>query len=119
MSGWKVDCNKYKRTEALFNKIWISLVIVADTDHDGKITITEWLALWESYKKELVARERETKNFFRFWFFEVMNPNIKALKEAGVQLGEMGEWDRKKEQFIPHPLGSVPDCMKDTILPSW
>ena len=38
MSGWKVDCEKYKSTEKLFTDIWTSLVSVADTDNDGKIT---------------------------------------------------------------------------------
>ena len=54
-----MNCEKYKRTEALFTKIWTSLVASADTDHDGKISSAEWLLLWESYKKELVERERE------------------------------------------------------------
>ena len=38
MSGWKMNCAKYKATEKLFTDIWTSLVQVADTDHDGKIT---------------------------------------------------------------------------------
>ena len=50
-----MNCEKYKRTEALFTKIWTSLVASADTDHDGKISSAEWLLLWESYKKELVV----------------------------------------------------------------
>ena len=41
MSGWKVNCAKYKATEKLFTDIWTSLVQVADTDHDGKITRLE------------------------------------------------------------------------------
>ena len=41
MSGWKVNCEKYKATEKLFTAIWTSLVDVADTDHDGKITRSE------------------------------------------------------------------------------
>ena len=42
MSGWKVNCAKYKATEKLFTDIWTSLVQVADTDHDGKITRLEY-----------------------------------------------------------------------------
>ena len=38
MSGWKMNCAKYKATEKLFTDIWTSLVQVADTDNDGKIT---------------------------------------------------------------------------------
>ena len=38
MSGWKVDCAKYKSTEKLFSDIWTSVVQVADTDNDGRIT---------------------------------------------------------------------------------
>ena len=38
MSGWKMNCDKYKATEKLFTAIWSSLVQIADTDHDGKIT---------------------------------------------------------------------------------
>ena len=28
MSGWKINCEKYKATESLFNNIWASLVQV-------------------------------------------------------------------------------------------
>ena len=38
MSGWKINCEKYKATEKLFTEIWTSLVQVADSDHDGRIT---------------------------------------------------------------------------------
>ena len=38
MSGWKINCEKYKATESLFSNIWASLVSVADSDNDGKIT---------------------------------------------------------------------------------
>merc|ERR1712032_933283 len=33
MSGWKVNSEKYQRTERLFSSIWTSLVETADTDH--------------------------------------------------------------------------------------
>ena len=55
-----MNCEKYKKTEVLFTNIWTSLVDVADTDHDGKITIVEWLTMWECYKKELGEKEKET-----------------------------------------------------------
>lgn len=51
MSGWKIDSPKYKITEALFHEIWESLEIIADVDKDGKITKTEWLMMWKTYKK--------------------------------------------------------------------
>ena len=35
---------------------------MADTDHDGKITSNEWLAMWEAYKKELIEREKAELN---------------------------------------------------------
>ena len=35
---------------------------MADTDHDGKITSNEWLAMWEAYKKELIEREKAESN---------------------------------------------------------
>ena len=38
MSGWQINSEKYKVTEKLFTNIWTSLVEVADTDNDGRIT---------------------------------------------------------------------------------
>ena len=115
MSGWKVDCEKYLRTEALFTHIWTSLVASADTDHDGRISTTEWLVLWESYKKELVTRERESEDFLAK-FYEARNPDFRALKEEGTKLGDVGEWDAKEEKWKARSLVPVPD---DTILPGW
>ena len=53
MSGWKMNCAKYKATEKLFTDIWTSLVQVADTDHDGKIT---------RYDIELIVKSIEICN---------------------------------------------------------
>ena len=87
MSGWKINCDKYKKTEVLFTNIWTSLVDVADTDHDGKITITEWLTLWETYKKELFKKEKETEDFLAH-FYAKHNPDFRKLKNMGKHLGE-------------------------------
>ena len=45
MSGWKIDGPKYKETEALFKSVWTTLSTLADIDHDGKITIKEWVII--------------------------------------------------------------------------
>lgn len=68
MSGWKIDSPKYKITEALFNEIWESLEILADVDKDGKITKTEWLKMWTSYKKEIMDKEKEGKEFLKLYY---------------------------------------------------
>ena len=115
LSGWKVDCEKYLRTEALFTHIWTSLVASADTDHDGRISTTEWLVLWESYKKELVSRERESEDFLAK-FYEARNPDFRALKEGGTKLGDVGEWDPVEEKWKARKVVPLPD---DTILPGW
>ena len=112
---WQVNCEKYKRTEALFTKIWTSLVASADTDHDGKISSTEWLLLWESYKRELVERERSAENFLA-QFYEAKNPDFRHLKEDGAKLGDVGEWDEVEQRWKPRKLIPVPE---DTILPGW
>ena len=49
-----MNCEKYKATEKLFTAIWTSLVEVADTDHDGKITRSEG-------NKRMTLRSRDTK----------------------------------------------------------
>ena len=43
MSGWKIGTEKYKETEDLFKSIWATLELLADIDHDGKITKDEWV----------------------------------------------------------------------------
>ena len=109
MSGWKIDSEKYKKTEVLFTNIWTSLVDVADTDHDGKITINEWLAMWESYKKELVEKEKETEDFLAK-FYASHDPDFRKLKNMGKHLGDKNSTeDTKKEE----------DLKQNTILPSW
>ena len=44
MSGWKIDSDKYKITEALFKEIWNSLAHIADINNDGRITQAEWVS---------------------------------------------------------------------------
>jgi len=68
MSGWKIDSPKYKITEMLFNEIWESLEVIADLDKDGKITKTEWLMMWKTYKKEISEKEKEQKDFLRNYY---------------------------------------------------
>ena len=108
----QVNSAKYRRTEALFSNIWTSLVERADTDNDGKISVTEWITLWESYKMELVRRE---KNFLGR-FYQAKNPNFRQLKEGGAKLGDVGEWDEVEKCWKPRNQIPVPE---DTILPGW
>ena len=63
---------------------------MADTDHDGKITIHEWLTMWECYKKELVEKEKETEDFLQK-FYEARNPVFRKLKTIGKHLGDIEE----------------------------
>jgi len=109
MSGWKIDSEKYKKTEVLFTNIWTSLVDVADTDHDGKITINEWLAMWESYKKELVEKEKETEDFLAK-FYASHDPDFRKLKNMGKHLGDKNSTEETKKEE---------DLKQNTILPSW
>ena len=108
----QVNSEKYRRTETLFSNIWTSLVETADTNHDGKISVTEWLALWESYKSELVSRERN----FLGKFYQAKNPNFRQLKEEGAKLGDVGEWDEVEKCWKPRNQIPLPE---DTILPGW
>ena len=101
---------------------------VADTDHDGKITIHEWLTMWECYKKELVEKEKETEDFLQK-FYEARNPDFRKLKTIGKHLGDIEEkngspyntkkvvsaaiTDKKKDEVING------DDTEDTILPDW
>ena len=112
----QVNCEKYKRTEALFTKIWTSLVASADTDHDGKISATEWLLLWETYKRELVEREKGADNFLANFYETSKNPDFRHLKEDGAKLGDVGEWDEVEQRWKPRKMIPVPE---DTILPTW
>ena len=91
--------------------------MTADTDHDGKISITEWLALWEGYKKELVARERESEDFLARWHQGASNPDFRALGEAGAKLGDVGEWDEGEQRWRPRKLPV--EEVEGSILPSW
>merc|ERR1719215_745642 len=68
MSGWKIDSEKYKRTERLFSHIWTSLLDVGDEDKDGKITISEWIAMWTRYKKELYEKALESENYLKEFY---------------------------------------------------
>ena len=106
----QVNSEKYRRTDQLFSKIWTSLVESADFNQDGKISVAEWLALWQSYKCELVSRE---KNFLGRFYQQARNPNFRQLKEAGARLGDAGEWDEVEKRWKPSSLPS------DTILPGW
>ena len=108
----QVNSEKYQRTERLFSSIWTSLVETADTDHDGKISVTEWITLWESYKSELVRRERN----FLGRFYQAKNPNFRQLKEKGAKLGDVGEWDEVEKCWKPRNQVPLPE---DTILPGW
>ena len=106
----QVNSEKYRRTDQLFSKIWTSLVESADFNQDGKISVAEWLALWQTYKCELVSRE---KNFLGRFYQQARNPNFRQLKEAGARLGEVGEWDEVEKRWKPSSLPA------DTILPGW
>ena len=108
----QVNSEKYRRTETLFSNIWTSLVETADTDHDGKISVNEWLTLWERYKTELVRRERN----FLGRFYQAKNPNFRQLKEEGAKLGDVGEWDEVEKCWKPRNQIPLPE---DTILPGW
>ena len=128
MSGWKMNSLKYKKTEVLFTNIWTSLVDVADTDHDGKITINEWLTMWECYKKELVEKEKETKDFLST-FYATRNPDFRRLKDMGKHLGNTEEKDgvpKNLKEIAAKPTNVKADEAKDseqvtdeTILPEW
>ena len=128
MSGWKMNSLKYKKTEVLFTKIWTSLVDVADTDHDGKITINEWLTMWECYKKELVEKEKETEDFLQK-FYAVHNPDFRKLKTIGTHLGEADDKKATLNDRNKSVSTTVTDKRKDesdngdgtdnTILPDW
>ncbi|XP_023349795.1 calexcitin-2 isoform X1 [Eurytemora carolleeae] len=110
MSGWKIDSEKYRRTEKLFSDIWISLLEIGDMDNDGRITIVEWLQLWERYKKELCYKERGTENFLQK-FYTDKNPDFRLLKMTGEKLGDDPINLMKKGPNLVDDL--------DTILPSW
>jgi len=121
MSGWKVDCAKYKSTEKLFTAIWTSLVQVADTDHDGKITSNEWLAMWEAYKKELIEREKEMENFLEK-FYSKHDPDFKKLKSLGTHLGEHTEIVAKEvehQKWAKFEEAKHIEALERTILPDW
>ena len=123
-----MNCEKYKKTEVLFTNIWTSLVDVADTDHDGKITINEWLIMWESYKKELFEKEKETEDFLKK-FYAKHNPDFRKLKNMGKHLGEIEEKNEshkhqvKLDNETPNPnvkeTKDKENDTEDTILPTW
>eukprot|EP00095_Tigriopus_kingsejongensis_P000767 maker-scaffold67_size430214-snap-gene-0.12 protein:Tk00767 transcript:maker-scaffold67_size430214-snap-gene-0.12-mRNA-1 annotation:"GF14448" len=89
MSGWKIDSPKYKITEALFHEIWESLSHIADVDRDGKITKTEWLAMWSVYKSEIAAGEKKEKDFLKKLYnsqekqqSQEAHPSVKSMRAA-------------------------------------
>ena len=94
MSGWKIDSPKYKITEMLFNEIWESLEVIADLDKDGKITKTEWLMMWKTYKKEISEKEKEQKDFLRNYYRHSIrkhngdSPDDSKKGELSVEVGD-------------------------------
>jgi len=103
MSGWKIDSPKYRITEALFTEIWRSLERIADVDQDGKITKTEWLAMWTEYKKEIVCNVKENKNFLRGYYRASRRAHEKEFPPHGTPLGETEEDPQK----IPSSTATV------------
>lgn len=104
MSGWKIDSPKYKITEALFHEIWESLEIIADVDKDGKITKTEWLMMWKTYKKEITEREKEEKDFLKKYYHHTHkehNGSSNAVDDAKENVEE--EIDKSKENLYDEP----------------
>jgi len=123
MSGWKVSCAKYKATEKLFTDIWTSLVQVADTDHDGKITSNEWLAMWEAYKKDLIEKEKETEDFLKK-FYNKNDPDFKKLKSLGTHLGDTTGTEIQVERAVNDSWSKFEEvkhseALEATILPTW
>ena len=137
MSGWKMNCDKYKATEKLFTDIWTSLVQVADTDHDGKITRLqmrmwntkidlnlefiisyEWLAMWEAYKKHLIEKEKETENFLE-QFYNKNDPDFRKLKSLGTHLGDTEEQKTASDKWKRFEEVKHSESLEATILPTW
>ena len=76
--------------------------------------------MWQTYKKELIEREKENENFLEK-FYAKHDPDFRKLKQDGLHLGDATEkaqqlendkWARFEETKINESLDS-------TILPTW
>ena len=86
------------------------------------LSSNEWLTMWETYKKELLEKEKETENFLEK-FYEKNDPDFRKLKSIGTHLGEPGEVEMlqktendKWAKFEETKNSEVLEC---TILPTW
>ncbi|XP_072945044.1 calexcitin-2-like [Epargyreus clarus] len=68
--GWQPGDAKYKETEDAMMKIWDSLQKHADKDNDGKVSLDEWVAMWDAYAKNPSA-PLEWQNLYCKFIFEI------------------------------------------------
>lgn len=62
MSGWKPGSDKFVHTHELFVEIWRKLQDDCDENFDGKITMEEWLKMWDAFNKDYVKELTKAKD---------------------------------------------------------
>ena len=78
--------------------------------------------MWETYKTELVNKERETEQFLEK-FYSKHDPDFRKLKSLGTHLGEAGdecgERMTESEKWARFEEVKHNEELENTILPTW
>ena len=73
--------------------------------------------MWETYKEELIAREKETENFLEK-FYSKHDPDVRKLKSLGTHLGQDREAE-DKTKWSQFEAMKDSEVLESTILPNW
>ena len=78
--------------------------------------------MWETYKRELIEKEKETENFLEK-FYSKHDPDLKKLKSLGTQIGEeekQGERGAEaKNNWAQFDVVKDAEVLESTLLPNW
>ena len=73
--------------------------------------------MWETYKRELIEKEKETENFLEK-FYSKHDPDLGKLKSLGTHLGQERE-EEDKAKWANFEAVKDSQVVESTILPSW
>ncbi|XP_063437571.1 calexcitin-2-like [Mytilus trossulus] len=59
LSGWKIGTDKFQQTNELFITIWRRLQDEGDENNDGKISIDEWLQMWQNFNEQCIKQSKK------------------------------------------------------------
>ncbi|XP_041982059.1 calexcitin-2-like [Aricia agestis] len=77
---WSPNDDKYKEAQAALYRIWESIQEAADDNKDGKVTIQEWLAMWERF----VEKPFEWQDLYCKFIFDLQDTS----RDGSIDLEE-------------------------------